>query len=283
MESKTENFSDSSKNDGSQIEDFVVDTIDYKNKLVYEFPCNERMRSMLRIEHLGNRLQDLAHVNQPESHQSALRTLFELYDLLGNRADIKNELLQELDRQRLQLIRYSGQPGVSEEQLSILVKEIAKSHASLSSVPIRLGPHVPEYEWLSVLRGRSGVPGGTCQFDIPSFYTWLKRPAHVRASNISTWLAPLTPLLDSIDLALRLLREGSQAIPLEAPNGLYEFALEGRQVLLIRIIVDKKPEIVSEISANKHLIAVRFRELDKRLHLQSTNRMISFYLALCNF
>lgn len=251
--------------------------------LVYEFPCTERMRSMLRIEHLGNRMHELAQVNQPESHQSALWTLFELYDLLGNRADIKNELLQELDRQRLQLIRYSGQPGVSEEQLAILVKEIAKSHSSLSTVPIRLGSHVPEFEWLSILRGRSGVPGGTCQFDIPSFYTWLKRPAHLRASNISSWLAPLTPLLDSIDLALRLLREGSQAIPLKAIKGLYEFALEGRQVLLIRILVGEKPEVVSEISANKHLIAVRFRELDKNLHLRSVNEDINFNLALCNF
>ena len=172
---------------------------------------------------------------------------------------------------------------MSEEQLKILVKEIAKSHSSLSSVPIRLGPHVPEYEWLSILRGRSGVPGGTCQFDIPSFYTWLERPANLRASNISSWLAPLTPLLDSIDLALRLLREGSQAIPLSAINGLYEFALEGRHVLLIRIIVEKKPEVVSEISAHKHLIAVRFRELDKHLHLKSTTKNIPFHLSLCNF
>ena len=120
-------------------------------------------------------------------------------------------------------------------------------------------------------------------FDIPSFYTWLKRPAHLRASNISSWLAPLTPLLDSIDLALRLLREGSQAIPLKAIKGLYEFALEGRQVLLIRILVGEKPEVVSEISANKHLIAVRFRELDKNLHLRSVNEDINFNLALCNF
>ncbi len=264
-------------------EDTSIETIDVSNKLVYEFPCTERMRSMLRIEHLGNRMHELAHVNQAESHQSALWTLFELYDLLGNRADIKNELLQELDRQRLQLIRYSGQPGVSEEQLSILVKEIAKSHSSLSAVPIRLGPHIPEFEWLSILRGRSGVPGGTCQFDIPSFYTWLKRPAHQRASNISSWLAPLTPLLDSIDLALRLLREGSQPLNLTAKKGLYEFALEGRQVLLIRIIVEKKPEVVSEISANKHLIAVRFRQLDKTLHLQTISQNIPFYLSLCNF
>ena len=77
-------------------------------------------------------------------------------------------------------------------------------------------------------------------------------------------------------MALRLLREGSQPLNLTAKKGLYEFALEGRQVLLIRIIVEKKPEVVSEISANKHLIAVRFRQLDKTLHLQTISQNIPF-------
>ena len=35
-------------------------------------------------------------------------TLFELYDLLSNRSDIKNELLQELERQRQQLAKFEG-------------------------------------------------------------------------------------------------------------------------------------------------------------------------------
>ncbi len=253
------------------------------NNITYEFPCTERMRSMLRIENLGNRLQDLSNPNFPEGFQSAIRTLFELYDLLGNRADIKNELLQELDRQRLQLIKYSGQPGVSEEQLAILVKEISRAHSSLSAVPIRLGSHVPEYEWLSVLRGRIGVPGGTCQFDIPSFYAWQKRETHVKAGNISSWLCPLIPLLEGIDLALRLLREGTEAMELRAESGQYEFPLEGRQVLLVRITIDRKPELVVETSANKHLIAVRFRELDKKLRLKTTDQSIPFKLSLCNF
>tara|TARA_E500000178_G_scaffold356423_1_gene434261 strand:- start:55724 stop:56440 length:717 start_codon:yes stop_codon:yes gene_type:complete len=238
---------------------------------------------MLRIENLGNRLQELSNPNFPEGFQSAIRTLFELYDLLGNRADIKNELLQELDRQRLQLIKYSGQPGVSEEQLTVLVKEISQAHASLSAVPIRLGPHVMEHEWLGVLRGRISVAGGTCQFDIPSFYAWQKRPTHVKAANISAWLAPLIPLLEAIDLALRLLREGTEPFHLFAEKGQYEFPLEGRQVLLVRIAIDLQPELVAETSANKHLVAVRFRELDKQLRLQSTEKNVKFALSLCNF
>ena len=254
-----------------------------KNLLIYEFPCTERMRSMLRIENLGNRMQELSNPDFPAGFQPALRTLFELYDLLGNRADIKNELLQELDRQRLQLVKYSGQPGVSEEQLSVLVKEIARAHNSLSAVPIRLGAHIPEFEWLCTVRGRAGVPGGTCQFDIPSFYAWQKRPSHIKVANITAWLLPLIPLLEGIDLALRLLREGTEALDLIAKKGQYEFPLEGRNVLLVRIEVETTEELVAEISANKHLIAVRFRKLDEKLKLQAIEENIDFKLSLCNF
>ena len=238
---------------------------------------------MLRIENLGNRMQELSNPDFPAGFQSALRTLFELYDLLGNRADIKNELLQELDRQRLQLVKYSGQPGVSEEQLSVLVKEIARAHNALSAVPIRLGAHIPEFEWLCTVRGRAGVPGGTCQFDIPSFYAWQKRPSHIKVANITAWLLPLIPLLEGIDLALRLLREGTEALELIAKKGQYEFPLEGRNVLLVRIEVETTEELVAEISANKHLIAVRFRKLDEKLKLQAIEENINFKLSLCNF
>ena len=86
-----------------------------------------------------------------------------------------------------------------------------------------------------------------------------------------------------VDLALRLLREGTEAMELTAENGQYEFPLEGRNVLLVRIEVETAQELVAEISANKHLIAVRFRKLDERLKLQAINEDINFKLSLCNF
>ena len=94
---------------------------------------------------------------------------------------------------------------------------------------------------------------------------------------------PLIPLLEGIDLALRLLREGTEALELIAKKGQYEFPLEGRNVLLVRIEVETTEELVAEISANKHLIAVRFRKLDEKLKLQAIEQNIDFKLSLCNF
>jgi cell division protein ZapD len=102
-------------------------------------------------------------------------------------------------------------------------------------------------------------------------------------ANITAWLLPLIPLLEGIDLALRLLREGTEAMELIAKKGQYEFPLEGRNVLLVRIEVETTKELVAEISANKHLIAVRFRKLDEKLKLQAIEENIDFKLSLCNF
>ena len=59
--------------------------------------------------------------------------------------------------------------------------------------------------------------------------------------------------------------------------------MEGRNVLLVRIEVETTEELVAEISANKHLIAVRFRKLDEKLKLQTIEEDIGFKLSLCNF
>ena len=61
------------------------------------------------------------------------------------------------------------------------------------------------------------------------------------------------------------------------------FPLEGRNVLLVRIEVETTEELVAEISANKHLVAVRFRKLDEKLKLQAIDENIDFKLSLCNF
>ncbi|MAH35674.1 MAG: cell division protein ZapD, partial [Verrucomicrobiales bacterium] len=42
-------------------------------------------------------------------------------------------------------------------------------------------------------------------------------------------------------------------------------------------------ELVAEISANKHLVAVRFRKLDEKLKLKTIEENVDFKLSLCNF
>ena len=75
---------------------------------IFDFPCNERVRMMLRLECLGNRLHELLALPSTAAHEAWLGCHFELYDLLSTRSDVKNELLQELERQRQTLSRFEG-------------------------------------------------------------------------------------------------------------------------------------------------------------------------------
>ena len=61
--------------------------------ILYEYPLNERVRTLLRLEDLFDRLEFFARREHPLDHHVALGTLFEVLDVAG-RADLKSDLLQ---------------------------------------------------------------------------------------------------------------------------------------------------------------------------------------------
>ncbi len=251
--------------------------------MTFEFPCNERMRSFLRIESLFRRCRAFNRQTTPLDHQASLWSLFELFDLVSGRGDIKSELLQELDRQRSRLNQFSGRAGVSQEALDQLLERIQQIFTQLSAANTRLGQHIPEHEWLQLLKGRFGIPGGICEFDIPSLHVWLHRPVEGRQAMLDAWLGSLQPVYDGIEIVLRLLREGTRSESYLATGGYFELSMDGRQIQVIRVAVPKQPEVVAEISANKYVVSVRFRQLESTMHLKSIEQEIPFQLTLCNF
>jgi cell division protein ZapD len=249
----------------------------------FEFPCNERIRSLLRIESLFKRVRYFCGQTSAEDHKAALWALFELFDLVGGRGDIKSELLQELERQRSRLSQYSGKPGVSQDVLDDLLKRVQLVFEQISAVNTRFGPHIAEHEWLQLVKGRFSIPGGVCEFDIPSLHIWLHRSPELRQAAIGRWMGSLQPIADGVGIVTQLLRESAPAKSHVATQGYFELAMDGRQIQLIRVAVPKQPEVAAEISANKYVVSVRLRQLESTMHLKSMEQDIPFQMALCNF
>ena len=67
----------------------------------YEFPCNEKIRTYLRLEALFHRFDWLAAQDSPVAHHCAIGALFDLTDATA-RSDLRNELVQGLERRRQQ-------------------------------------------------------------------------------------------------------------------------------------------------------------------------------------
>ncbi|NBY14588.1 MAG: cell division protein ZapD [Betaproteobacteria bacterium] len=250
---------------------------------LFELPCSERVRTMMRFECLAHRLEALMEETSEHAHLEWLRVQFELYDLLSTRSDIKHELLQELERQRQQLARFQGEPGVALEKLEEVLSQVNHLHERLADAPTRMGPHLAEIDFLTALKGRSSIPAGACPFDMPVLYAWLLRAPEQRQANMHEWLDHLRPILSAARLSLRLIREVADPTSQIAEEGRFEMNPNGRQARLIRVWVERDRELICDMSANKFTVAVRFRTINQLLQPETLSEPVPFQIALCEF
>ena len=81
--------------------------------ILYEYPFNERIRTYLRLEQLFRRLGELAVREHPLDHHYAITTVFEVMDVAA-RADLKTDVLKDMEKQKHILNGYRGNPAIAE-------------------------------------------------------------------------------------------------------------------------------------------------------------------------
>ena len=248
--------------------------------ILYEYPCNERVRALLRVEYLFDRLFFFAQGADAHHHQIAVATLFDLLDI-SDRTDLRGAVLQDLERQRTSLNNLRRHPGVDAAALDERLADIQQASTELASHG-RIGQLLRDSEWLASLRGRLSIPGGTSQIDMPSYFSWQLKPVDVRKADLKTWIEPFLPLYRGIAMILRLLRDSGDRNDCIARAGQYQEMLSGKVFQLLRVWVEGKYGMFPEMSANKYVIWVRFAMQDNELKPQPVTQDIPFQLARCN-
>ena len=249
--------------------------------ILYEYPFNESIRTMLRLEHLFDRLGQLIERDAPVDHHHALATIFEIMDV-GSRADLKSDLLKELEKHRQQLNGYRGNPAISEAALDEIVARVDGAHGRLNQVSGKAGAVLTSNEWLMSIRSRISIPGGTCEFDLPAYYAWQQLPATRRRADLTQWVATLTPLAEALQVLLGLLRDSGTPHQVSAPGGQYSQSLPaGRVFHLLRVRVDAAGGLVPEISGHRLMVMVRLMRQEADGRLKPSPADASFELTLC--
>lgn len=246
----------------------------------YEFPLNERIRTLLRLEDLYERAQYFAAKSDPQEHHVALIALFEILEVAG-RADLKADLMQELERQKHHLEALQNNPSVSQDVLGAVLVDIEKAVAGLFMASGKTGQELRENDWLMSIRQRSGIPGGVCEFDLPSYHYWLNQNPEARRLDLDAWLAPFLPIRNGVAIILRLLRENGKTSQQIAHQGVYQQMLSGRLAQMLRIRLSRSHECVPEISANKYALNVRFTTATGSQRRTAVED-VSFELTFCN-
>ena len=226
--------------------------------LVFEQPLNERMRTFLRLDFLYN--QALYH-NESASQWGSRAALASLIDILSitTRGDVRSDVLKELERELASLSEFQSNPRVDAERLKSLTANLTRLRTDLMSAGSAYLQPLRDSEFLSAIKHRIPIPGGTCEFDLPDYYFWLNQPDEARIRTFSQWLGLLRPLCDGIAELLWLTRQNGRSRQEIARAGTFTLTFDRDNPLqLLRISLPASTGLYPEISGSHHRCNVRF-------------------------
>ena len=249
--------------------------------ILYEYPFNERLRTYLRLEQLFRRLGELIPRSHALDHHFALVTIFEIMDVAA-RADLKSDVLKDIEKHKHQLDSYRGNPSISEAALDSVIAQLDRCFTALNTQSGKSGQPLTENDWLMSIRSRVGIPGGTCGFDLPAYYAWQHHAPSVRQQALEQWAATLAPLAESIYVLLKLLRDSGVPQKVAAERGQFQQNLpQGRTFQLLRLRIDPALNLIPEISGNRLIVSVRLMRLEDDARLHACAEDAAFELTLC--
>ena len=248
--------------------------------ILYEYPFNESIRTMLRLEHLFDRLGQLLSREAAIDHHHALATVFEIMDV-GARADLKSDLLKDLERHRQQFASWRGNPGIDGAALDQAGERVDGAFQRLNALPGKAGAALAANDWLMSIRSRISIPGGTCEFDLPAYHAWQRLDAGRRRSDLLQWTASLMPLAEALSVLLGLLRETGAPHMVVASSGQYQQALAAGRIYQLMRVRMPTVDLVPEISGHRLMALVRLMRQDADGRLRPVPEETSFELTLC--
>ena len=248
---------------------------------IYEHPLNERLRFFLRLEFL---FRQARHSQRGEAVWDSHNTMITLLDILNiiSRIDMKTEVLKELDRIIGTLTALSQTPNINHETLQQLLTTLSGFKAQLYSMEGPIAQELKENELFKLVMQRGGIAGGLCDFDLPAYRYWLKRPPEARIEDLKYWLSTLDTLRLSVELMLKLIRESAEPTSQTATNGNYQQNLAtDTPFQLIRVFLPAESPYFVEISAGRHRFAARFMEATTNIRPAQTTSTVPFRLSCC--
>lgn len=214
-----------------------------------------------------------------------IASLFDILELFS-RSDLKTEIIKEVDRASSNLNALMENPAVDSKRLSTILNALKHISNNLHGITGQFGQKLREDDFLSSIRQRSTIPGGTCDFDLPSFHQWLEQTNDTRHSRQLHWLRQLEPIQHAVELLLKLNRNSGEPKQTIAEGGQYQQQLENSTPYqMIRVVLPYQSTYYPEISGSRHMFTIRFLRTDIEKGKTSQDNMmrddISFQLAIC--
>ena len=251
-------------------------------KTLYEQPLNERIRAFLRLEFLFKQADYSLNGTSTWNSRAALETIIEIHDLVS-RVDLKTEILKELDRHTQNLTQLMENPQVDHKRLDHVLLTLDSFSNKLFADNLPFGHALKHNEFITSIRQRTTVPGGTCEMDLPGYHFWLQKNSDERIADLAHWVSGFDTMRKAIELILQLIRDSAVPHWELAENGFFQRNLDpANPCQLLRISLPSELDCYPEISGGKHRFTVRFlRQENEQTRPKQVNQDIEFEIACC--
>lgn len=248
---------------------------------IFEHPLSEKCRTWLRLSRLFEQLEFHSPHSAEWHARAAMSALLDIANVLS-RADIKSELLKELERYRQSLSRMADSPGVDTDRLAHILQNLQQSCQGVRDISGQLGQALRGNEFLNSIVQRSSIAGGAFDFDLPQYHYWLQMPQPERSMQLDDWRHEVGAVQDAVDLLLTLIRNSAVPTQEYAPNGFFQKSLPSNiAAQLVRVGIPSTGGVFAEISGGKHRFTIRFMECGDWQHPQQVDRNVPFSLSTC--
>lgn len=252
-----------------------------ENSILFEHPLNEKCRTLLRLSNLFDQLDHHIKLDSEWDSRAAIRPLLEIAAILA-RADIKSDLIKELDRHNKALSGMAQVAGVDHERLARVLADISRQSEKLKSTSEQLGKALRSDDFLKGISQRSGIPGGCFEFDLPQLHYWLQLPYDERNTQLSTWRGSVQSTEQTTKLLLSLIRHSQVPVEVIAEKGIYNQNLDtNNSSQMVRVRVPAEELLFAEVSGSKHRFSIRFLETSSWEQPRQTHRDVRFQLTTC--
>ncbi len=241
----------------------------------FEHPLNEKTRIYLRVESLLRQAHLASGFTDNHQYQLFFRALFDMIEIF-EQLQLKSELAKDVEKQRLSYRHWVNVEGVDQSALTTLLSEIDVIHSQLMKAE-RFGQALKEDRFLSSIRQRFSLPGGSCCFDLPALHYWLHLPIERKKKDAKKWLDSLKPLSDALSLWLKLTRETGQFKAQIGRAGFFQS--DANEANILRLHIPMSHGVYPMISGHKNRFAIKFMSFESG---QAYTQDVEFELAVCN-
>lgn len=224
----------------------------------YEQPLSERLRTYLRLEFLYRQTQYHQQNIGSWATRAAMSSMLEILAITA-RGDCRTDALKELERQLAVLNEFRSKQGVDAERLHGIMTQLAHHRVELNSMGGSFMQTLRDSEFLSAIRHRSAIPGGTCEFDLRDYFHWLNEPFAARQHDFDEWMNHIRILCEAVVYLLWVTRQNARPRREVANGGAFQLTLDrDTHCQLLRITLPTGSEWFPEISGSQHRCSIRF-------------------------